>query len=182
MKRIILSSITILLLASATYVTGIYDISITKIEGGNQQLSVAQGRKLLVITLPVTQSAHADSVLHSLDTLAVNNAATLVVVAAPSYEDGYTAAQKETLKQWYRSKLGSNVIISEGLYSRHSSGTQQHPLFRWLTDGNLNESFDIDVTGPECKFFIRQNGMLYGVLGPQAKVWGNTVQQTLDMQ
>ncbi|MBL7746163.1 MAG: hypothetical protein JNM19_01940, partial [Chitinophagaceae bacterium] len=136
---------------------------------------------ILVITLPVAQSASADSVLYSLDTLGAARTATLKIIAVPSYEDGYTAAQKTTLETWYRSKLGNHIVITEGLYTRKTSGAQQHPLFSWLTDAVQNETFDVDVTGPGYKFFVNSTGKLYGVLRPHTKMWSGAVQKTLGM-
>ena len=160
----------------------IYDFSVPKIEGGSQALSAYAGKKILVITLPVVQNASADSMLYSLDTLATAHAASLKVVAVPSYEDGFTAAQKTQLKLWYRSKLGTGILITDGLYTRKTSGTQQHALFKWLTDDNQNDMFNIDVEGPGHKFFTKGNGSLYGELTPQIKIWSAAVQRTLNMQ
>jgi glutathione peroxidase-family protein len=157
----------------------IYDYSFTKIEGGTHVMSSCQGKKILIITLPIQQSATADSMLYSLDTLAAARSTTLSVIAVPSYEDGYTTAQQGQLQQWYRSKLGSYVIISEGLYTRKTSGSQQHGLFKWLTTDTQNGNFNIDVTGPGNKFFVTSTGVLYGAL---TKMWGTSVQRTLQIQ
>ncbi len=171
----------ILLLAGTIWTGSIYDHSVPKIEGGSQPLAGWQGKKILVITLPLVQSASADSMLYSLDTLASARSATLKVIAVPSYEDGYTPAQKTQLETWYRSKLGNHVVITEGLYTRRTSGSQQHGLFKWLTVLNQNESFDIDVTGPGYKFFVSSTGQLYGVLRPHTSMWSGAVQKTVGM-
>lgn len=160
----------------------IYNFSVPKIEGGNQSLSAFQGKKLLVITLPVEQSASADSLLYSLDTLGIAHNSELQIVAVPSYEDGYTPAIKTQLQQWYRSKLGNHILITGGMYTRSTSGPQQHPLFKWLTSVAQNEIFDIDVQGPGYKFFTNKSGQLYGLLRPHSKVGGASVQRTLQLQ
>src|ERR1041385_5452553 len=85
----------------------IYDYSVPRIEGGNQALSAYQGKKILIVTLPVQQSGAADTVLFCLDTLAATHTSQLVVIAVPSYEDGFTSEQKGQLREWYRSKLGN---------------------------------------------------------------------------
>lgn len=171
------------LMTVLTFLSGtVYDFSVPKIEGGTQQLSAYTGKKILVITLPVVQNASADSMLYSLDTLATAHSSTLQVVAVPSYEDGFTPAQKSQLEQWYRNKLGTGIIVTDGLYTRKTSGTQQHPLFKWLTDDTQNDMFNIDVEGPGHTFFTKSNGQLYGELVPQLKIWGSAVQKTLNMQ
>jgi glutathione peroxidase-family protein len=170
------------LFVTAVWTAGIYDYSVPKIEGGSQALSAWQSKKILIITLPVQENASADSLLYSLDTLASAHVATLKVLAVPSYEDGFTLPQQTQLQQWYRSKLGNYIIIANGLYTRKTSGTQQHALFKWLTTVALNESFDIDVDGPGHKFFVSSSGELYGVLRPYAGISGAQVQKALHMQ
>jgi hypothetical protein len=137
---------------------------------------------LLIITLPIVQNASTDSLLYSLDTLAAARSQSLQVIAVPSFEDGYTPSQKAALEQWYRTKLGTHVLITEGVYTRKTSGVQQHLLFRWLTDATQNGVFDIDVEGPGYKFFANGNGQLYGVLRPQSRMSGQGVQITLQIQ
>lgn len=181
MKLFSATAILILLTFGFTPVS-IYDYSFTKIEGGTQVMSAYQGKKILIITLPVQQSSAADSMLYSLDTLAAARINSLAVIAVPAYEDGYTPSQQASLTQWYRSKLGNYISISEGLYTRKTSGSQQHILFKWLTTVSMNEDFDLDVTGPNFKFFVSSTGSLYGVLTPQTRVGGTTVQRTLQIQ
>lgn len=162
--------------------TNVYGFSVPKTEGGMQLLSEFQGKKILIITLPIQQSVEADSMLYCLDTLASSHAPELAVIAVPAYEDGFTTALKDSLMQWYRNKLGNYIIITDGLFTRKTSGTLQHPLFKWMTSDDLNEVFNVDVEGPAFKFFIKTNGQLYGVIGPQAKISGRAVQNTLNSQ
>lgn len=157
----------------------IYTHSVTTIEGVNKPLTNYQGKKILVITLPVQQNSSNDSLLTSLDSLRAVYNGSLIIIATPSFEDGYTTAMKESLKQWYRSKLSMNIIVTEGLYTRKTSGSEQHSLFKWLTDKNLNSHFDKDVTGSKIKFIIWTNGQLIGVLDAHTKVGSNTINELL---
>lgn len=159
--------------------SGIYDISFVTIEGQTKSMSDYQGKKILVITLPIQQSSSGDSILFSLDTISRNNSNILQILAVPSKEDGFSAANKSLLWQWYRSKLGSGVVILDGVYTRKSSGLNQHDLFRWLTHENENEHFDLDASEPGAKFFISPSGELYGVLSPATRIWGLSVQKTI---
>ena len=162
--------------------SGIFDYAVPQINNSTIALSTLQGKKLLIITLPLQRTPTADSALYALDTLATAHAADVKVIAVPAFEDGFTASQKNNLRQWYRSKLGNHIIITDGLYTRKTSGSQQHALFKWLTDSNQNNAFDIDVSGPGFKFFVRANGELYAVLRPKTKIWGPSVNRTLNMQ
>lgn len=89
---------------------------------------------------------------------------------------------KDSLKQWYRSILSMDVIVTEGMYTRKTSGSQQHPLFKWLTDKSKNNHFDNDVTGPRDKFIVWSDGELTGVLGAQIRIGGSTLNSLLQEQ
>ncbi len=160
----------------------VYDFSVPTHSGEQQPLSAYAGKKVMVITLPVEQSASADSLLYSLDTLAAAHSAALVVVAVPSVEDGYSAQVKDQLQHWYRSKLGAHILLTDGVYTRKTSGSLQHPLFQWLTHQSQNGGFDNDVEGPGSKFITTAQGKLFSVLSPRAKITGRSVQISLQAQ
>lgn len=164
---------------SAVNVESIYTHSVKTIEGVTKPLTNYEGKKLLIITLPIQQSRSNDSLLHSLDSLRAARNSSLVIIAVPSKEDGYTPALKNSLKRWYRSKLNMNIILTEGYATRKTSGNLQHPLFKWLTDKSRNNYFNRDVIGPRYKFIVSANGELIGVLGPQTKLGSNTINDLL---
>ena len=103
MKLILL--ISCFFLTGSSVVESIYSHSVTTIEGVNKPLSSFTGKKILIITLPLQQTSSNDSLLHSLDSLNTAYNGSLIIIATPSYEDGYTPAIKDSLKQWYRSML-----------------------------------------------------------------------------
>ena len=176
-----MTKIILLAFLSLHLISGeVYQKTVPLIEGGNQSLSTYQGKKLLIVTLPLQQNPSTDSLLFSLDTIATAHAADLKVIATPAFEDGFTASQKTSLKNWYRSKLGNSIIITDGLYTRKSSGSLQHPLFGWLTHVSENGRFDIDVTEKETKFFVNTDGLIYGVLKKQTKMWSNTLNRVIN--
>lgn len=163
-------------------IESIYSHSVISIEGVNKPLSAYQGKKILIVTLPIQQNASNDSLLHSLDSLQVSYADSIVIIGVPSYEDGYTSTIKTSLTQWYRSILNQAIVITEGLYTRKTSGSQQHPLFKWLTDRNKNGHFDKDVEGTRDKFFVWKDGELTGVLGAQTRIGSSTIRDLLEGQ
>lgn len=166
-------------LIGATTVESIYNHSVKTIEGVTKPLTNYQGKKMLIMTLPILQNSSNDSLLHSLDSLRAVYSSSLLIIAVPSNEDGYTPALKNSLKQWYRSKLSMDIIVTEGYATRKTSVYTQHPLFKWLTDKNRNNRFDRDVTGPRNKFIVSATGELIGVLGVQTKLGSNTMNNLL---
>jgi glutathione peroxidase len=178
MSKLILI-ISCFFLISAANVESIYTHSVKTIEGVNKPLMNYQGKKILVITLPLQQNSSNDSLLHSLDSLGSVHSSSLVIIAVPAYEDGYTPAIKDSLKLWYRSILSMDIVVTEGYMTRKTSGNSQHPLFKWLTDKNRNNHFDRDVTGPRNKFIISTTGELIGVLGAQTKLRSSIINNLL---
>lgn len=166
---------------SNLFAQNLYNFSLSTIEGGSQSISAFRNKKILIITLPIQQNAASDSMLLNLDTLATAHINTLKIIAVPAYEDGFSSNLKNQLNHWYRTRLTDYVLISDGLYTRKTSGQQQHSLFKWLTDVSKNGFFDIDVTGEGFKFYIDESGELKGVLRPQTKVSSRSVQKTLGL-
>lgn len=179
MKKILLI-ISCSFLLSMTCTESIYTHSIVTIEGQMKPMTELQGKKILVITLPIQQNASSDSLLNALEALQVAHAGSLIVIGVPSYEDGYTVSVKNQLKDWYRSKLNNTIIISDGLYTRKTSGGQQDPLFRWLTDKTKNGSLDKDVSGERNKFFVWTDGQLLAALGPEVTLGGPTMNSLIE--
>ncbi len=165
---------------SSWYCTeSIYSHSVTTIEGITKPLNLYQGKKILIFTLPIEQNSGNDSILFSLDSLRMAFESSLIIIAVPAYEDGFTINAKENLKQWYRSKLSMDIIVTEGLYTRKSSTNNQHPLFRWLTEKSRNDHFETDVYAPGDKFIVWINGELIAVLGAQTRIGSSVVNEIL---
>lgn len=162
-----------------TTFSNIYQYSVPLIQGGNLSLSAYTGKKIMMVVLPLEQNASSDSMLFSLDTLAAAHYNNLQVIAVPAYEDGYSNSQKENLRQWYRSKLDNRIIITDGLYTRKTSGNQQHDLYKWLTQVGMNNHFDLDTEGPGQSYFVNTQGELYAVLRPQTKMWSRTITKVI---
>lgn len=160
----------------------IYTHTVKSIEGGNKRLADYQGKKMLILTLPLQQNASSDSLLHALDSLNTVYAGALVIIGTPSFEDGYTPAMKNSLKQWYRSILSPGIIVTEGLRTRKTSGSLQHPLFKWLTNKNKNGHFARDIEGPGNKFMIWPDGELMGILGAPTRIGSRVMNYLLQGQ
>jgi glutathione peroxidase len=179
MNKIILI-ISCFFLVSMTCTESIYTHSLITIEGQIKPMADFQGKKILIITLPIQQNASNDSLLNSIDSLRAAHAGSLVVIAVPAYEDGYTASIKNQLKDWYRTKLNTAIIITEGLYTRKTSGSQQDPLFQWLTDKTKNGNLNQDVSGERNKFFVWTDGQLLAALGAKVKIGGAAINNLIE--
>jgi hypothetical protein len=88
----------------------------------------------------------------------------------PSFEDGYSEADSNKVAYYYRMVMGRTITISKGMYTRKTSRGKQHSLFAWLTHADQNGHFDSDATGAGEKFFINENGELYGIVSAKGEL------------
>jgi len=167
------------LLISICLLPGIYQYNLPLLNGGNIALSAYQGKKIMIVTLPVVQDAESDAWLFSLDSLAAAHLDSLAVVGVPAFEDGYTGSNKAALSAWYHAKLSGHVLVSDGLYTQSGSGEQQNGLFSWLTHPELNGTFSIEPQSPGYKFLVSSQGTLYAVLRPKTRLGSLVIDKLL---
>ncbi len=162
MKNIFSSLMIVFLLLSFRPPEGIYDLTITTIDGHKIELSRFKGKKMLFVVLPLSSQ---DTTLSANDIVRLQSKhqSSVVVIGIPSEEAGYRMQDADKLKKIYKAS-GTNIIITEGM--RVKKGTGQVSLFQWLTSKDMNHHFDQDVRGAGSKFFVNEEGELYAVMGP----------------
>lgn len=153
--------------SSYSLLTGVYDFTIMTPDGDEQSLDLYQGKKMMIVVLPVTHTTADSALLHSLDTLSRNYTDSITMIGIPSYEDGYADDSLQSLLTWYRSLAGDQFIIAAGMNTTKTSAYQS-PLFSWLSHADQNNHFDEDVMGAGEKFFITETGDLYAIIHPDA--------------
>lgn len=141
------------------------NISLEMFNGVTQNTSSFQGKKVLVVTLPVQRNYAAERFMQKLDSLFRLHKDSLVVIAVPSIEDGFSIIDSSVTYDWYRNILNSGEIILKATYTHKNSAILQHPLFKYLTRISENLVFNIDANAPLMRFYISKAGELYGVLG-----------------
>jgi glutathione peroxidase len=152
------------------YFSSFYTIHYTTIEGNERVMQNFEGKKILLVVLPSTGTANDSVFLKKVDSVSSIYKDRLSVIAIPSFDDGYDGSRKQQLQLFYRSLLNNTITITEGMYTHKTSGNRQHALFKWLTHKEENMHFDIDVKGSGQKFFVSENGELYGVFGPEVNL------------
>ena len=171
-----------ILIAFTAIYGGFYDNHITTIEGSDLSLQNLQGKTIMIVLLPVTKTQQDIFALQRIDSLSRAYSDRITFIGVPSYEYGYTDNALLNTKQYYRSIIGSQVLITGGVYTNKSSGVKQHPLFNWLTDVNQNTHFDQEVKGIGQKYFINAQGELYGVIGPEMNLSNKLMKKMLGIQ
>jgi glutathione peroxidase len=156
-----------------------FDFTIVTPDGNDQSLSIYEGKPMVVVVLPSIQNDSNAALLYTLNSLHQQFADSLTIIGIPSYEDGYADDSIESEMTWYHSILDSNFVLAQGMNTRKSS-PYQSALFRWLTDADQNGHFDLDVMGIGEKFCIRGDGVLHGLVSPDAPYDGDTIEELLN--
>jgi glutathione peroxidase-family protein len=146
--------------AKAQAVPGNYLLTLN---GDSAQLSQYQGKKILLIVLPVSHAAEDSAVLLNIESIYQQYKDSITFIGVPSYEDGYVDSLSTDIKAWYIDTLHLSFIITTGMYTRNSSGSQQSYLFQWLTTETMNGHFGTDITTHGQKFLLNQYGELKAV-------------------
>ncbi|HRI22955.1 MAG TPA: hypothetical protein PLA68_18480, partial [Panacibacter sp.] len=150
--------------------TGVTDMRIVLLNGEDKPLSIYDGKKIMIVTIPVTMTAQDSLFIKSLSDLSIGFKDQLAIIAVPSYEDGYQDNSLDQLAEWYNHIADSTLVITRGMYIRKASGEMQYELFSWLTHKEQNEHFDEDAAGTGEKFFINEQGVLFGRAGPETGI------------
>jgi glutathione peroxidase-family protein len=159
--------------------TSVYGITITGVNNQQYPVGNLQGKILMIVLLPSTQTSADRAFLKRVDSISLAHTGSLQTIAVPSFEDGYAADSANTLLSWYQAALDTSIIVSQPLYTHKSSGIQQDSLFRWLTDVTQNTHFDDEVEGAGSMFFVDPSGTLYGELGVGAEFSDKAINKVL---
>jgi len=160
MNKIILFAFGLLFFSHATYGQNFYGLSFKKLSGDSVSLNTYAGKNVLFIVAPLSQT---DSAFTQLQAFRNRYGDTLQIIGVLSFEDGYQPANASAIQALYNN---SGIVLTEGMYTRKASGTNQSPLLQWLTDKIKNLHFNMDSKGIGQKFFVSGSGRLYAVMPP----------------
>jgi hypothetical protein len=125
------------------------------------------GKKVLLIIAPSTLS---DSLkIFEIKSFQDRYNDSVVIIGIMSIENGFNTSNGNTIKGFYQQK-GINIILTSGMHTKKSSGSNQSALMKWLTTKSLNSKFDIDAMGVMQKYFVNESGKLYGVISPKTSL------------
>lgn len=163
MKKLFLLSL-ISLLCYGTNAQSVFEYRLNTLSGDSLPISQFVGKKTMFIVLPLSQQ---DVVFQQLQSFKNRYTDSVQIVGIVSKEDGYQSSQKSAMLSLYATM---GIILTEPVYTRKASGTNQAPLLQWLTQKEKNRHFNNDATGIGTKFFVSEGGRLYAVLPPQASL------------
>lgn len=176
MKQII-SLMTILFFSFSAIAQSpsVYTLQLNDINGTPISLGSFQGKKILFCLIPLNAS---NNEISQIDSISKKYSNKIKIVGIPSIEDGYSDSSKQDIKNIYESR-NINILLTEGMYTKSSSGTNQSNLISWLTKKELNQRFNFSVNGIGQKFFIDSNGKLLGSLDPNVTYLSTSVKNLI---
>jgi glutathione peroxidase len=172
--KVVLASGIVLLFSFFLLPKSIYSIPFNNMDNQKVNLFQYNGKKIIFITLT---GKEADSTLGQLAAFSITYKNSAAIIGVLSIEDGYDEANKKSLKVLYKSKI-PGLILTEAMYTR-SSSTGQSALMQWLTHKEQNMRMDVKVTEAGYKFFLDEDGLLYGVLGSNAALTSPIIQRIM---
>lgn len=156
----------------------VYHLRFRDIDGAVVNMNQYRGKKILVMTM--SAGGTADTALASqLNAFYKKYGDSVAVIGVFSIEDGYKSTEKSRLKSKYLDRSKGNLLLTEGMHTRKSKDSTQGILVRWLTSKEHNTHFDQEVKGAGHKFFIDEDGDLYGVFGPEIPLTHKIIDQVI---
>ena len=161
--KLTITTIAILLSIATVFGQSAPAVSLHGIDGDSLQIGQYQGKKIIIVMLPVGNSLVESEWLTAIESSYQQYKDSVTIVGIPSYEDGYNDSLIPALKNWYRNTLHLNFFITMGMYTHNSSGAQQHQLLQWLTTEKQNGHFGTGINTWGQKFVLDKTGQLRAV-------------------
>ena len=160
MKSNILYSGLFLLLIP--FQSSIYDIQIQTVQNNTFNMSAFANKKILITTINAVNPVNTQ--LLFLDSIQ-NQDTSIKVIAVPALDFG--GIENNTALSVLSTALGLDFTIVKSSFVKKQAGSNQHPLFKWLTSVNENAHFNNDADAIGQFFIVSKNGTLYSVLPPE---------------
>lgn len=160
MKKIAFLNIVFTTIVSTSLAQKFSDLTFKDAQGETISLGNYSGKKIMFYILPLNASDPAYGDLLAFKSRYLD---TVAIIGILSIEDGFQNSVGDEIRSLYSNM---NIVMTEGCYTKKSSGGNQAVIMKWLTDKNYNRYFDMDAKGTGHKFFVNESGRLYGVLPP----------------
>ncbi|MBT8308947.1 MAG: glutathione peroxidase [Flavobacteriaceae bacterium] len=136
--------------------TSIYDIEINDLSGNPINLKDFQGKYLLFVN--VASKCGFTSQYKALQSLHDNYNDKLMVIGVPCNQfGGQEPGTAEDIGVFCERNYGVSFLMTEKI---NVKGTNQHPLYSWLTTKGLNGKSNSSVKWNFQKYLVGQNGKL----------------------
>ena len=136
--------------------TSIYDIEVQALDGSNLDLSKFKGKHMLFVY--VASKCGFTPQYKELQQLSDTYKNELVVVGSPCNQfGGQEPGDSEQIQGFCEINFGVTFPLTEKL---HVKGSNQHPLYKWLTSKDLNGKKSSSVKWNFQKYLVSPEGKL----------------------
>ncbi|WP_106144081.1 glutathione peroxidase [Flagellimonas meridianipacifica] len=134
----------------------VYDISIKSLNGSTVDLSQFKGKHILFVN--VASACGFTPQYRELQQLSDNYSEKLVVIGLPCNQFGkQEPGDADEIQQFCELNFGVTFLLTEKI---NVKGINQHPLYTWLTNKNLNGKKNSSVKWNFQKYLVNQEGKL----------------------
>lgn len=155
--------------------TSIYDYSISDIDGNTISLSQFQGKKMLLVN--TASNSQYTSQYQGLEQLYQRYSDSLVIIAIPSNSFGHEPLSNAAIKQFVSSNYNNHFILGA---KTDVAGTNQCPLYNWLTHSAQNGVMENTLSNDFYKFLIDRSGNLIGAFAPSVDPMSQQIQDAIE--
>ncbi len=163
-----------LLITATIFITSIYSLSFTDIDGNSQSFGTYQGKKILLVNI----ATNADEVgqLTQLQQLHQQYQDSLVVIGFPSNSFNNEPRTNTEIKQFCQNNYGVTFKLAA---KGNVTGAGMLPIYNWLAQQSENGVLNGTIVGDFQKFLIDKNGQIIGVFAPSVSPMDSTVIQAI---
>lgn len=142
----------------------IYSISVKSIDGKDFSLDQLRGKKVMIVNTAsrcgfTPQYKQLESLYEEF------GGEKFVIIGFPSNDFlSQEPGSNEEIKEFCESKYGVTFPMMSKISVK---GDDRHPLYKWLTDKELNGVMDSEVKWNFQKYLIDENGHLVSVIPPK---------------
>ncbi len=134
----------------------IYDISINSIDGNKIDLGVYKGKKILFVN--VASECGFTGQYKGLEELYETYKDNLMIIGVPCNQfGGQEPGNAEEIQSFCQKNYGVQFLITEKVDVK---GSNQHPLYRWLTEKSVNGLKNSSVKWNFQKYLVDEQGRL----------------------
>ncbi|MFD2033504.1 glutathione peroxidase [Belliella marina] len=134
----------------------IYDFKLNDIDGNEVDFSQFKGKKLLLVN--VASKCGYTPQYEDLQKLNEEYGDKVVILGFPANNfGGQEPGTNEDIKQFCTANYGVTFQMFDKISVK---GADKHPLYRWLSDKDMNGWNDKEPSWNFCKYFIDENGEL----------------------
>jgi glutathione peroxidase len=157
-----------------TLLSGIYNFNLNDIDGNNFNLSQYRGKKILFVN--TASKSSFTSQYASLERLYQKYKDSLIIIAIPSNSFGNESRDNAQIKQFVTNTYHIHFIVTQ---KTDVMGTNQSPLYKWLSHIEQNTIMSNAINDDFYKFLVDGSGKLVGAYVSSVDPMSNVIQNAI---